>query len=211
MGTSSLIYRNQLREDRRFADMDTDAYFHGSGVVHQTHRVLARRMENLGVIAATVGALALYRQGYERFTSDVDILVTREGLATLHDQLIGLGYLQVFPGSKALRDTETGVQIDFLVTGDYPGDGKPGPISFPNPEGLIEMIDGLPILKLPRLVELKLASGITGGLNRLKDIADIVEAVKRIPLDESLAPQLHPFVRDKYLEICAGVDRNEDR
>jgi hypothetical protein len=73
------------------------------------------------------------------------------------------------------------------------------------------MIDGLPILKLPRLVELKLASGITGGLNRLKDIADIVEAVKRIPLDESLAPQLHPFVRDKYLEICAGVDRNEDR
>jgi hypothetical protein len=184
-------------------------YFPGEGAAHRTRIKLAATLKKLQLPFAIVGAFRFLQQEHE--TRKVSLLVTRAGLPAIQDAFIGCGYLPAFPGSRAIRDTETGVQIDFLVTGDYPGDGKPGPISFPNPEGLIEMIDGLPILKLPRLVELKLASGITGGLNRLKDIADIVEAVKRIPLDESLAPQLHPFVRDKYLEICAGVDRNEDR
>lgn len=30
-----------------------------------------------------------------------------------------------FAGSMRLRDTATGVKVEFLTTGDYPGDGKP--------------------------------------------------------------------------------------
>jgi hypothetical protein len=33
----------------------------------------------------------------------------------------GRGYLPPFAGSKNLRDTESGVRIEFLVAGDYPG------------------------------------------------------------------------------------------
>ena len=189
---------------------DSDAFFRGEGAVHESGFRVAEGLRKRGIDFAVVGALALFHSGYRRFTEDVDLLVTREGLAAVHDALVGLGYLPKFAGSKALRDTSTGVTIDFLVTGDFPGDGKPGPLAFPDPAGNFTMIDGLPVLKLPRLVELKLASGLTGGLNRLKDTADIVEAVKRIPLDESLAPELHPYVRAKYLEIVAAVVRDED-
>ena len=34
---------------------------------------------------------------------DVDILVTREGLKTIHERLEGLGYVPPFTGSKNLR------------------------------------------------------------------------------------------------------------
>ena len=57
------------------------------------------------------------------------VLLTREGLAKVHQSLVGLGYLPVHAGSKNLRDAQTGVRIDFLVAGDFPGDGKPKPVA----------------------------------------------------------------------------------
>ena len=59
-----------------------------------------------------------------------DILVNREGLATIHEQLEGRGYLPPFTGSKHLRDTELGVKVEFLVSGGYPGDGQPKPVAW---------------------------------------------------------------------------------
>ena len=75
----------------------------------------------------------MFQHGYRRFTEDVDLLVTREGLKEIHRKLEGLGYLPPFQGSKNLRDTEHGVKIEFLVTGEFPGDGKPKPVAFPAP------------------------------------------------------------------------------
>ena len=63
---------------------------------------------------------------------DVDILVTREGLSVIHAKLDGLGYVPPFSGSKNLRDAEHGVRIEFLIAGEFPGDGKPKPVAFPN-------------------------------------------------------------------------------
>ena len=76
----------------------------------------------------------LQAHGFRRLTDDVDILVTREGLKTIHEQLEGLGYVPPFTGSKNLRDTEYGVRIEFLIAGEFPGDGKPKPVAFPDPE-----------------------------------------------------------------------------
>ena len=87
--------------------------------------------------------MALFGHGLRRFTEDVDLLVTHESLKEIHQQPEGLGYLPPFRGSKNLRDTETGVKIEFLVTGDYPGDGKPKPVAFPDPAGFTLEKDGL--------------------------------------------------------------------
>ena len=46
---------------------------------------------------------------------------------------MGLGYIPPFTGSKNLRDTEHGVRIEFLIAGEFPGDGKPKPVAFPDP------------------------------------------------------------------------------
>ena len=53
-----------------------------------------------------------------------------------------MGYTPPFAGSKNLRDTKTGVRIEFIVTGGYPGDGKPKPVSFPDPAKVATEIDG---------------------------------------------------------------------
>src|SRR5213079_1853200 len=55
-------------------------------------------------------------------------------LKKFHEQLIGLGYASAFPGArKRLRSTRDGVRIDVIASGEYPGDGKPKPVRFPNP------------------------------------------------------------------------------
>jgi hypothetical protein len=194
-------YEQRLREDRRWAMDEGDRFFQKSDSVFQTLRAIARRLDDLGVPYAVAGGMALNAHGFRRLTVDVDILVTREGLRTIHERLDGLGYLPPFAQSKNLRDTDTGVRVEFLIAGDYPGDGKPKPIAFPDPATIGVTIDGVRYLDLVSLVELKLASGMTGGVHRLKDLADVVALIDALSLDEHLADRMNPFVRDRYVEL----------
>src|SRR5687767_14919778 len=109
--------------------------------------------------------MAMFAHGFRRFTDDVDLLVTRESMAKILEKLQGLGYVQPAGSSTKLRDTQSGVRIEFLITGGFPGDGKPKPVSFPDPVTISVDIDGIHYVGLPALVELKLASGMTGGVN----------------------------------------------
>ena len=138
-------------------------YFEGESLVQKTLRRIGRRLDELGIPYAVAGGMALFAHGFERFTHDVDILVTRDDLRVIHAKLEGLGYVPPFTGSKNLRDAEHGVRIEFLVAGEFPGDGKPKPVAFPKPEDVSVVIDGIRFLSLPKLVELKLASGMTSA------------------------------------------------
>ena len=62
----------------------------------------------------------------------------------------------------------------FLIAGEFPGDGKPKPVAFPDPGEVGVLIDGVRYVNLPGLVELKIASGMTGNLGRMKDLADVI-------------------------------------
>ena len=94
----------------------------------------------------------MFYHGYRPFAEDVDLLVSRQGLKAIHERLEGLGYVPPFAGSKNLRDVESGVKIEFLVEGDFPGDGKPKPVSFPDPQLAATEIDGVRCLQLSKLV-----------------------------------------------------------
>ena len=175
-------------------------HFEKESAVHKTLRDIARRLDELGIPYAIAGGMALFFHGYRRFTEDVDILVTREGLEEIHRRLEGLGYVRPFTGSRNLRDTESGVRVEFLVAGDYPGDGKPKPVAFPSPNDARIERDGLYFVSLPALVELKLASGMTNPM-RLQDLADVQRLIQELHLPAELTDQLNPFVRDKYREL----------
>lgn len=142
--------------------------------------------------------------GHCRTTADVNVLVTPEGLKALHGKLEGLGYVVPFAGSRNLRDTETGVRIEFLVSGGYPGDGKPKPVAFPDPASASVRIQKMAFLRLETLIELKLASGMTNIL-RAKDIGDVIALIQQLHLDAELADRLNPYVREKYLELWRAV------
>ena len=196
-------YEQRLNADRRWALREGSMHFEKESAVFRTMQAIARRLDDLGVPYAVVGGMALFQHGYRRFTEDVDILVTPAGLKTLHDRLEGLGYLPPFVGSKNLRDTETGVKIEFLVAGGYPGDGKPKPVSFPDPAAVAVELDGIRCVSLPKLVELKLASGTAEW--RLKDLADVQEMIRVFGLAEALADELDPSVRESYLRLWRQV------
>lgn len=203
--TEVLDYKERMTRDRRWAMDEGDRYFSRDNEVFKTLRKIARRLDDLDVPYAVVGGLALFAHGYERFTSDVDILVSPDGLKTIHDRLEGLGYLPPFKGSKNLRDTEHGVRIEFLVAGQHPGSGMSMPIAFPDPDDVAVELDGIRYLNLPTLVELKLASGMTGGIHRMKDLVDVIELIKITSPPASFADELNPYVRDKYLELWTAV------
>jgi hypothetical protein len=202
------VYEDRLNRDPRWALSEGSRHFEESSAVFQTLHTIAGRLDALGIPYAVVGGMALFRHGFRRFTEDVDILVTKENLKTIHEKLEGLGYVPPFPNSMHLRDTRTGVEIKFLTTGTYPGDGKPKPIAFPDPADVSFEGDGVRHIKLEQLVELKLASGMTSPA-RLKDLADVIELVKVLRLPAEFADRLNPYVREKYVELWNAVTEDD--
>jgi hypothetical protein len=197
-------YAERLDSDPYYAMNEGDSYFQGQGAVHETLRRISRRLDELGISYAVAGGLALFNHGFRRFTEDVDILISSEGLKEVHRQLGGLGYVPPFAGSKNLRDAATGVKIDFLISGQFPGDGKPKPVAFPAPENVAVERSGIRYVNLATIIELKLASGISNP-ERMKDLADVQELIKILALPRDFGAQLSEYVRPKYFELWTSV------
>ena len=196
-----ITYEQRLNQDSRWALTEGSIFFEDKGAVQQAMRRIAKRLEEIGVPYAIVGGMALFQHGFRRFTEGVDLLVTREGLATIHEKLEGRGYLQPFTGSKHLRDTELGVKIELLVSGGYPGDGKPKPV---DPTTAAVEMEGRKYISLTDLIELKLASGMSSS-QRSKDLVDIQQLIEAACLPLDLVDQLNPYVQDKYRELWSFV------
>jgi hypothetical protein len=190
--TPSIIpYEQRLDQNLDWALREGSMHFEEHSAVHKTLTRIARKLDELGVPYAIADGMALFAHGYRRFTEDVDILVTREGARTIHEALEGLGYVPPFKGSKKLRDAELGVRIEFLIAGEYPGDGKPKPVRFPDPADVAVKIGDMKYLALPTLIDLKRASGMTNP-RRAKDIVDVQELIEALDLPENLAQQIEP-------------------
>ncbi len=170
--------------------------------VEQTIARVARRLTEEGIDYALIGGMALVAHGYVRFTNDVDLLTTSEGLARIHERLVGRGYRPAFEGSrKKLRDTETGIDIEFITAGEFPGDGKPKPVSFPDPKDVAIEREGIRVIALPKLIELKLASGLSAEHRRLRDLADVQDLIIALQLPRDLGDGLDPSVREDYIRM----------
>jgi hypothetical protein len=190
-------FEQQLSASGGFAMAEATRYFEGGGSVHETVHRISRRLDELGIPFVVVGGVAMFHHGFRRFTEDVDILVTAEDLTRIHEHLDGLGFVRPFSASKNLKDATNGVRIEFLIAGEYPGDGKPKPVAFPRPQDVFEIRDGVKILQLPRLVELKLASYMTGKA-RSKDLGDVEELIRALRLPRDFSAQLDPYVRQLF-------------
>jgi Uncharacterised nucleotidyltransferase len=198
-------YEADLHESLDYALEEAGAYFVKAGRLRETVRRLVARLDAEEITYALVGGLALGEHGYIRMTEDIDVLVTPVGLERFRERLIGRGYVATHPNAtRAFRDSESGVRIEILVTGEFPGDGKPKAVSFPDPAGAATEVEGVRVLTLPKIIELKLASGMTAP-HRLRDLADVQEIIKARGLDADFASTLDPSVRATYLDLLRAV------
>ena len=194
-------YEDRFRAGRGSFLDELDGFFMQTGAVHQTLRALARRLDEAQIPYAVVGAMALGFHGLVRATVDVDILLTKEGLERFKERYLGLGYVAAFPGAaKGFRDTDTGVKIDVITTGEYPGDGRPKPVRFPDPNDAAVELEGTRVISLERFIDLKLASGMTAA-HRRRDIADVQDLIRATKLPAELADRLDPSVQPLYRQL----------
>ncbi len=180
-------------------------FFNGNGMLNDALGRLAADLDAKNIQYAVIGAVALNQHGYQRLTVDIDILLSAEGLERFQSELDGLGYRPALEGArKKFKILRENIPLEVITAGEYPGDGLPKPVAFPNPEDFAIVIDGVKTLTLEKLVELKLASGISAP-HRLKDLADVQELIKIKKLDESFAEKLDESVRAKYVELAEAV------
>lgn len=177
------------------------------GKVHLTLKRLTQALQAESIPYAIIGGMALNLLGYTRETVDVDILLTPQGLERFRERLVGRGYVPAFNGAtKSFLDAETRVKVEALVTGEYPGDGKPKPVAFPEPDSVSVERDGYRVITLEKLIELKLASGMTAP-HRLRDLADVQDLISLLGLPLKLSEQLDSSVRNEYRRLWETVQQ----
>jgi hypothetical protein len=179
-------------------------FFLGEADVQKALEKLVAILESEGLPYVVIGALALNQYGHRRVTVDVDLVMRDEDLESFKKAHLGKGYEERVNGTGKLVDSDLGVNIDVLSTGRFPGDGKPKPIAFPDPS--TTAVRGAPFALLPveRWIELKLASGMVRS-DRLKDLADVQELIRSTHMPREKANDLHPWVRDKFIELWTAV------
>jgi hypothetical protein len=168
------------------------AFFRGQGMLNNALLRIVADLERHGIDYAVIGAVALNQHGYKRFTADIDLLMTREGLQKFRDELVGRGYVPAFAGAtRAFKTSQDNVPVTIFTAGECPGASA-------------EEIAGVKTITLPKLIELKLASGMTAP-DRLKDLADVQETIKARGLGEDFADRLDTSVREKFRELARAV------
>jgi hypothetical protein len=101
--------------------------------------------------------------------------------------------------------SSSGVPVQFLIAGQIAGKGAEVKIPEPTGDLNVEERDGLKVVRISRLIEMKIASGM-GNLRRThKDFADVVELIAIRKLDSSFARHLHKSLRPTFRELVHRV------
>ena len=178
--------------------------------IHDAARRIAQTLAEMEIPFVVAGALAANAHGHVRTTEDVGILLRPQGLHDFQEAWLGRGWIEKFAGSKGMRDTKNNVNIDVLLTGDYPGDGRPKPVVFPDPAVVSEPDEeGIPILSLVVLVELKLASGMTAP-DRPRDLDDVIQLIRANQLSRDYGEGLNPYVQPKFDELWVAAQHKDE-
>ncbi len=164
-------------------------------VALRCHRIF----EQSNIPHSICGGVAVCLHGYQRNTTDVDVIINSSDSATVKKLLLA----ESFQWNEDLKEfrSPSGVPVPFLIAGDRAGKGSE--VTIPDPVGdlNVQELEGLSVVRLSRLIEMKLASG-TGSLRRThRDFADVVELIAIRKLDSSFARYLHKSLRSTFREL----------
>jgi hypothetical protein len=207
-----MLSQDQMRANFERALELMGQFAEGEAPPQKAAKKIAKRLEEMGIPYVVAGGLAVAANGLMRSTEDVDLILTKEGLAKFKERWVGAGWVERFKGSKGLKDAEYKLKVDILTTDEKPGDGKTCPFNFPDPATVGEPVGGIwggmRLLDLRSLIELKLASWMTSP-HRLRDGDDVIRLIKLNDLPREYGNRLHEYVRAKFDE-CWKLSQVKD-
>jgi hypothetical protein len=184
-------------------------FFMGTSDVHQALARVTEKLDEVGIPYAICGGMAVNAHGYQRTTTNVDLLLTPEGHARFKATAIGFGWVEKSPGSRGVLDVATRVPIRFLLTGGAPGDGVPRGVAFPDPSHAAVDLAGGRSVALATLIEMKLACGLSVP-DRPGDFGDVIQLIRANTLGQHFGDQLPPDVQAKFRELWGYAQRPSD-
>ena len=164
-------------------------------------------LSSAGIAYCVCGGVAVCLHGYQRNTTDLDLIVRGEDSDAIRQRLTGAGF--VWNAVQAEFVTADGIAVRFLLAGQKAGKGSEVFISEPVGDSNVEQIDGLAVVRLSRLVEMKIASGMNNLRRTHKDFADVVELIYIRNLDGSFARFLHQSLRPTFRELVRNANATE--
>ena len=165
----------------------------------ECHQILA----DAEIPHSVCGGVAVCLHGYQRNTIDLNLIIRKDDAQRVRSILEQAGL--VWDSQEAEFRSGSGMVVQFLYAGERAGSGSE--VYLPDPEGdsNIGILEGLPVLKLSKLIEIKIACG-TGNVRRThKDLADVVELIAIRHLNNSFARFLHKSVRKDFRELVRNA------
>lgn len=153
------------------------------------------------------GGIAVCLHGYQRNTVDVDLIIQPENA----DQVKSLLEANGFRWDQDTNEfrTDEGFVVHFLTAGARAGRGAEVRIAPPEGDLNIEEIEGFSVVRLSRLIEMKIASGMCNLRRTHKDFADVVELIAIRRLDASFVCFLHKSVRPTFRELVRNANAGD--
>lgn len=147
-----------------------------------------------GLPYAIVGGVAVSLHGYQRSTVDVDLLVRHEDSAAVRECFESNGFTWDLE-NRAYRDGN-GIAVEFLLSSETAGSG----LELPDPAapGITTEIEGLAVVSLARLIELKMACGLSNLRRTYRNLADVIELIAVHQLGRDFARHLHKSLRKEF-------------
>lgn len=176
----------------------------GSEPIWRAAAVCHEALAAAGVPHAVIGGVAVCLHGYRRNTVDVDLLVRTEDMTAIREALTAAGF-GWDEQAREFRDSG-GIPLQFVAAGERAGKGSEVLLPSPADEDVAVMIEGLPVLALPALIESKLACGEGDARRMHRDFADVVELIAVHGLGGAFSRHLHKAVRPAFRRLVRRVE-----
>ena len=161
----------------------------GIGMPGDNERILsvARRLRDR-VKAPVLGGIAVYLHGYPRATTDLDLYTDDRQVTASELEAAGARW------DAARREhVLDGVPIHTVTPRDARHEVRK-----------TSVIDNVRVVSLRDLIIIKLLCGLD-NLDRGKDVADVTELIRRIPLDKRFAAKLPAKLRARFKRLVDAV------
>lgn len=162
-----------------------------------------------GIAYSVCGGVAVCLHGYQRNTTDLDLVIRSNDSDAVRQTLTDAGF--EWKAEQAEFRTQDGIAIQFLIAGQKAGKGSEVSVSEPIGDLNVEQIEGLSVVRLSRLIEMKIACGMSNLRRTHKDFADVVELIVVRNLDGSFARFLHKSLLPTFRELVRNAKAADEK